>query len=153
MLTTKMNLSCRKNPEYSIIIFRSVLGVTDTNFSNVLLSDSLQLFSVDENSIGKFDAVEVLQHTPVQRMLRELKSGAAALGSKLENFLPSWFYCEDEKKQIVEDMTIMLKHFVFSQRTIDRVTKNVDDIIIKFDKFSAFISPSSFLLCKIDETC
>ena len=84
----------------SILIFRAIFGVTDTNFSNVLVADD-KLYSVDENSVGKFKLQEVLKHKPVRRMFKEALVSSKKFGLKnLLSFLPSWVNSEGDKNEI-----------------------------------------------------
>ena len=98
----------------SILIFRAIFGVTDTNFSNVLVADD-KLYSVDENSVGKFKLEEVLKHKPVQRMFKKALVSSKTFGLKnLLIFLPSWVNSEGDKNEIERDIISLLKRYELS---------------------------------------
>ena len=56
----------------SIILYRAIMGITDTNFSNVLC-DGDKFYSIDENFIGKLEAKKILSMPLVIRMLTVAK--------------------------------------------------------------------------------
>ena len=81
---------------------------------------------MDENSIGIHDSTTILTHSSVQRILNDIKNHAVILGMNFSiDFLPSWFYDENEKRNVVEDLVEILKYFKFSERTVKRVKDNV----------------------------
>lgn len=55
-----------------IIIFRALMGVNDTNMSNILVNEKHELFSVDENFVGHFDAGSVLKSRWVTKIMEWL---------------------------------------------------------------------------------
>ena len=95
----------------SIIIFRTIFGVTDTNFSNVLVWDD-KLYSVDENAVGKFSFSEVWNHKPVRLMVKMAVSSARRLGlENLTSFLPDWLESPETQTQIKSDIRELLEKF------------------------------------------
>ena len=94
-----------------ILIFRAIFGVTDTNFS--------KLYSVDENSVGKFKLEEVLKHKPVRRMFKKaLVSSKKFRLKNLLSFLPSWVNSEGDKNEIERDIISFLKRYELSNTCV-----------------------------------
>ena len=100
----------------SIVIFRAVLGVTDTNLSNVLVDEDLRLFSVDEKGIGNYSADELLEKKPMVYMLNLIKS--IVTRTRFKALLPSWFSDEEERKGVEDDVRVMFKPYHFESKTV-----------------------------------
>ena len=112
----------------SIIIFRSILGVTDTNFSNVLIDDT-RMYSVDENFIGEFSCKEVLNCIPVQRMITYTKKTNPH--RSLAEAFPLWFNADlkKSKQRVMERVLKCLRNYKISNDKIEVVEKNFIDIV------------------------
>ena len=71
---------------FQIVIFRLLLGVSDTNTRNVLLPrDSDTLFSVDENFIGSWAVNNNILPTKVEAALRVLRGASPRSRTMYEN--------------------------------------------------------------------
>ena len=114
----------------SIIIFRVVLGVTNTNLSNVMVDEDLQLFSVNENGIGSYSADELLKTKPVVSMLNLIKNmnKYKLRQPRFEALLPGWFADEEERKEVEEAVRTMFKPYDFDSKTVEKVVGNVTKV-------------------------
>ena len=79
-----------------IIIFRALMGVTDTNMSNIIIDDNNKLYSIDENFVGTYSAEKVLNSSGVQTILRKIGKNN---NNKIE--WPSWITDKNYFKKIV----------------------------------------------------
>ena len=110
----------------SIIIFRSILGVTDTNFSNILFDDK-RMYSIDENSIGSYSCEKILDCNPVQRIIKQVKK--RNLDRSLTKFFPLWLKSKNDKDRVMKRVMDCLRHYKISDDRIKVVEKNFSDII------------------------
>ena len=113
----------------SILIFRTILGVTDTNMTNILLDEGSRLYSVDENSIGNFPLEESLSKKPVKRLLEIIqKYKAAKPDTCLKDFFPDWFHDDVVKEILTKNLVSELRNNGISSRHIDVVVNNLEKI-------------------------
>ena len=117
----------------SIIIFRSILGVTDTNFSNILIDDT-RVYSVDENSIGTYSCEEILNFGPVRRIIEKIKE--IYHSRSMTEAFPLWFDSKfiEDKHRIMKRVVECLRHYNIPEDKIQVVEKNFRDIIPCLEK-------------------
>ena len=107
----------------SILIFRGLLGVTNTNKSNILMGNG-QLYSVNENFIFRYTTEELLMGAHVKSMVKQ-----CLLKHSKEDVLkaiPSWLKDENdpERTTIIAKAAAVLEPFFYD--AINMLKENVD---------------------------
>ena len=106
----------------SILIFRCVMGIPDTNYSNILLDiylktcltndTGIKMLSVDENFIGKYTLKEAISKRQVTRMLKDL-------GIK------------DDEESFIEAAVKIIPFYCRQKALIN--WKFIDDVLLQYD--------------------
>ena len=108
----------------SIILLRAILGVTDTNFSNILFDED-KLYSVDENYIGKYSCEQVLNKLPVYRILN--KAIEINPSCRLEDAIPEYLKeTGDIRNMICQRLRDCLRNNQIDDGCIDIVMSNIN---------------------------
>ena len=107
----------------SIIIFRTILGVKDTKFSNVLVHDG-KLYSVDENGVGQLSFRDAWTRSTVVCMSKEAYVAGKKIGHQnLKDFLPEWLDNPEERNIIRNNLDIWTNRY------------NLPSVVGNFDQF------------------
>ena len=114
----------------AILIYRTLLGLTDTNFSNILVDVQDRLYSVDENFIFRYTPTKLLNCKSVQRILNHLldyhdKDDMLAC-------IPHWIKHEGVKRdEIVKKMVGVLGVY-FDDDVEQILRRNIEELYTYF---------------------
>lgn len=121
-----------------IIAFRMLMGVNDTNHSNILIGERGRLYSVDENRVGSMTNDMTLD-TKGCRHLRSLlyrRIYHIRLFRKLvEDAMPRWITCAEERRLMMEKIQTLAQNDGISQETVDRIAANASTVGEKLMNF------------------
>lgn len=114
-----------------IIAFRLLMGVNDTNHSNVLVGENAKLYSVDENYVGSKSHKEFLD----TKGCRYLKTFLRISKNEALLHLPSWMSNESQRRQMLSAVRVRGRKDGISEETLDEIDANSIDIREKLIHF------------------
>ena len=118
-----------------IIAFRMLVGVSDTNHSNILIGEGGRLYSVDENYVGSMTNEMILNtraYKHLKKLLREKINNDREL---VESHMPTWMFNEDERLKMLRLINAQGKKDGISTNILDRVAANSKGVGEKLMEF------------------
>ena len=113
-----------------IIAFRMLLGVNDTNHSNILVGEGGRLYSVDENKVGSMTSEMTMETVKFQFLEKNLRQynknkeneycGPDLIGSHL----PASLFIDDQRRKMMDDIRAIGQKYGISKEVLDRVETN-----------------------------
>ena len=114
-----------------IIAFRMLVGVNDTNHSNILVGEGGRLYSADENHVGSM-TTDMIIDTRACRHLRKLLVDNQAFSNmprhELAKHMPEWMFCETKRMQMLCNLNAQAAVDGICKDTVDRVTHNSESV-------------------------
>lgn len=113
----------------NILIFRMLMGVTDTNFTNVLVHEG-KMYSVDENYIGKFSSKEIVESHHVKRIFKIIKAHFNNKPVRKEHleYLPRWLSCVTDRGVMLEELVRLGREMGVNEKTLEKVSRNAESV-------------------------
>ena len=107
-----------------IIAFRLLMGVNDTNHSNILVGENAKLYSVDENYVGSKFHEEFLN----AKGCKYLKNTFLNNNDERSLRLPSWMTNESQLRQMLNAVRVRGQKDGISEETLCNIEANAIDI-------------------------
>ena len=142
--TTK-KLSSQKNRIYCInrtyyldlvhiIAFRMLLGVNNTNQSNITYDKEGKLYSVDENKIGAITMENMMKTKALQSLrvyihiLSDFLDDRTNAMKTIKSSLPVWMFDEEKRQEMMKKINIQGEKDGISKTTLDLIADNAKKI-------------------------
>ena len=106
-----------------IIAFRLLMGVNDTNHSNILVGEEMKLYSVDENYVGS-KSHEAFLNTKGCKYLKTLLFRTSNNIEQNLLLLPSWMTNENQRRQMLTAIRIRGQKDGISEETLCKIEAN-----------------------------
>ena len=113
-----------------IIAFRTLLGVNDTNHSNILVGEGGKLYSVDENKVGSMTSemtMDTVKFRFLEKNLRRYNKNRKNeyCGPELiKSHLPPCLFLEDPRRKMMNDVKAIGQKYGISKEVLERVETN-----------------------------
>ena len=115
-----------------ILIFRLVLGIPGTSFSNVLMSGG-RLYSVEENKIGEVNSsFSVYRNSNISKMLEKLREKTKLV--QKDTMYPEWFSNKVTRDRVKANLQTVLTEGKIRPGSILVALRNLENVVDVFNK-------------------